>query len=300
MSKTILVLGATGKQGRSVIKALLSYPEAASRSCTIYAATRDPTSTSAQRLSALSPSIKPVLGDLKSMPAAIKALPTKVSAIFIMSYPGRTEEADGIATVDAAVTAGAQHIVFTSVDRGPGSPATEVPHFKTKHNIEQHLKAVCDGSNGRVTYTIIRPPYFLDNLNPGFLGKVFATLWKTQVKRPLAVIDTSDIGTLAGAAIMSADSPSSMHRNRAFEIAGDKLTFVEANQVFHQKAGKDIPTTYGFVVSLLLLLSHDVREMTKFFNEPGFAADVEDSKRRQKMTSFGDWVDRSPYVSNVV
>lgn len=60
MSKPILVLGATGKQGGALVSALLK----AKSDCQILAVTRDTTSGSAQRLIAKSPTIKLVKGDM--------------------------------------------------------------------------------------------------------------------------------------------------------------------------------------------------------------------------------------------
>ncbi len=296
MSKAILVLGATGKQGGSVVRALLAHPKLSADAYTIYAATRNPGSASALRLSALSPTVKPVFGDLKDAATAMTALPTKPWAVFVMSYPGKTEQADGISAIDAAFKAGSSHVVLSSVDRGAGSPPTNVPHFITKHNIEQHLKAISRQSQNRFTYTIIRPTYFLDNIEAGtwLFGRLFATLWKDKVTGPLAVIDCADIGTFASAAILEFDSPN--YRNAEINITGDRLTFEAANQIFSSKTGQNIPVTYSFLVDLLLFVSNDVRKMTEFFNNPGFSARVEDMASVQPLTDFAKWVDRSKHT----
>lgn len=60
MSKAVLISGATGKQGGSVIRALLRQKA----DFQILALTRDAQSGSAQKLSKLSPNIKLVTGNL--------------------------------------------------------------------------------------------------------------------------------------------------------------------------------------------------------------------------------------------
>lgn len=60
MSRAVLITGATGKQGGSVVNALLKQ----GTDYEILAVTRDPQSASAQRLAARSPKIKLVAGNL--------------------------------------------------------------------------------------------------------------------------------------------------------------------------------------------------------------------------------------------
>lgn len=60
MSRSLLILGATGKQGGAVIQALLQ----ANAEFEILAVTRDPQSSSAQNLQRKSPKIKLVTGNL--------------------------------------------------------------------------------------------------------------------------------------------------------------------------------------------------------------------------------------------
>ncbi|KAH8897119.1 NAD(P)-binding protein [Thozetella sp. PMI_491] len=298
MASPILVLGATGKQGGGVIRALLAHPNFSPEEHIIYSATRDPTSASAQRLSALSPSIKPIQGDLRTPKATFANLPRKPFAAFIITYPGKTELEDGIATIDSAVAAGVSHIVFSSVERGQNSPATHVPHFITKHRIETHLKdTVAKAGNNTLSYTIIRPPFFLDNLEPGFLGKIFTTLWRDNVQRPLAVIDTADIGNCGAAAILEAKS--SVYHNAEISLVGDNLTFENANEIFRRKKGYSIPTTFSFVANLLLLLVPSMRTMFEFYNDPAFVAagTPEESNKLYHVAKFEEWVDRSKHVS---
>ncbi len=61
MSRAILVTGATGRQGGAVITNLLKMKVPFN----ILAVTRNPSSASAQRLAAKSPSIKVIQGDLE-------------------------------------------------------------------------------------------------------------------------------------------------------------------------------------------------------------------------------------------
>lgn len=214
-----------------------------------------------------------------------------------MTMPGKHETEQGISIVDEAVKAGAQHFVFSSVDRGEyedRNSATAVPHFITKHNIEAHLRKVADENARKFTYTIIRPPYFLDNLEPGFQGRLFTTLWRDSCDVPMSVIDTRDIGQCAAAAFLDSDNPT--YKNASLNLAGDRLTFDELNAKFQAKTGHPAPTTYSFFSTLLRWMVHDVAEMAKFFQNPGFAATPEESNRLFKMNDVDSWLDQSKHM----
>lgn len=297
MPKTILIFGATGKQGGAVLRALLAHPSFSPTSYTILAATRNVDSPSSQRLSALSPAIKLVKGDINDAVGTFKAMSTKPWGVYTMTMPGKHETEQGISIVDEVVKAGAQHFVFSSVDRGEAegrNSATTVPHFITKHNIEAHLRKVAEENAGKFTYTIIRPPYFLDNLEPGFQGRLFTTLWRDSCTIPMSVIDTRDIGQCAAAAFLDSNNPT--YANASLNIAGDRLTFDELNVKFRAKTGHPVPTTYSIFSTLLRWMVHDVAEMAKFFQKPGFAATPEESSRLFKMNDVDSWLDQSKHM----
>lgn len=72
--------------------------------------------------------------------------------------------------VDIAKKLSLPYLVFTSVASANGN--TGVPHFESKHAIEQHLAA------SGVPHAILQPPMFFDNLpkEPQPLN-----FWKTAV-----------------------------------------------------------------------------------------------------------------------
>jgi len=69
--KPLLVLGATGKQGKKLITTILASPS--KDSFTILALTRNPESASAKAGAARSPTIKLIKGNLDDVPAVFKA-----------------------------------------------------------------------------------------------------------------------------------------------------------------------------------------------------------------------------------
>jgi uncharacterized protein YbjT (DUF2867 family) len=296
MKKIIVVAGATGHQGGSVVRGLLEQSAFDAHDTVIYAVSRDPASPKAQTLTALSPAIKILQGDLSAPAAILKGLPAKPWAIYIMSNPNKTEYTDATALIDAAIKAGAQRIVYSSVDRGYSSAdgynrPSKVQHWQSKHEVEAYLrKRVAE--NKACTYTIIRPVFFLDNFTPNFFGKLTATLWKDYItNRTLKLIDTIDIGKFAACALLDHSDP--RFTNTEVNLAGDELTFGQANDIFKKKTGQDLPTTWKWLTGLVLWLAKDFKLMTDFLVAEGYAAPLGSKDVPFHMTTFEEWVDES-------
>ena len=279
MSTSFLITGATGKQGGSVISAILASPSFSPSTTKIYALTRSPTSASALRLVAKSPSISLISGDLDNIPAIFSSLPSPPTGVFSVQALGKKEVAQGNALIDSAVEAGVKTFVYASVERGGVERSdvnpTDVEHFRTKHEIEKHLKEKAEGTRGTMSYTILRPVFFLDNLQPGLFGRIVATAWRISLpaNKKLQVIDTTDIGPFGAAALLEPENPS--YHNKALSLAGDELTFEEANALFVERTGTPMPTTYEFLSRLILWLAGDAGAMFRWFGTEGFGVEIE-------------------------
>ena len=206
MEGPILVTGATGAQGGAVVRALLK----AADPPTILALTRSPTSPKAQSLASSSPSIKLVQGDLDAIPAiftaAKKLIDYPIRAVFsVQAAQGlggnKDEVAQGKGLIDESLADGVKHFVYSSVDRGGEEKSwdnsTNIPHFRTKHEIELHLREKTKGT--AMTWTMLRPVAFMDNLAPGMQGRVFLAALKSTFKegKTLQWIAVRDIGIVA-------------------------------------------------------------------------------------------------------
>lgn len=78
---------------------------------------------------------------------------------------------------------------------------------------------------------------------------------------------------------------------RSLSLAGDELTFDEANTIYQKQFGCDIPTTYGVVGSALVWAIRDINLMFKFFEEVGHAADIQALREEHLgLLSFSDWL----------
>lgn len=313
VTKTLLITGATGKQGGAVINALLSRFNSKPTSPPpfhILALTRNPSSASAQRLLSRSPTnsnlITLLKGDLSSSPAIFSSLPSlhqKVHGIFSVQLPRfglgaadvATEEQQGKDLVDAAIQHGhVERFVYSSVDRGgpekSDAHGTYVPHFASKFRIEKHLRErTAATADAKMTYTILRTVAFMENLTDDFVGRVFATIWKGMGAQKMQLISTKAIGWFAADALLS-DKPAE-YENRAISIAGNTLDFAQANQVYREVLGKDIPTTFGLAVKPLRWSMHDLDLMFKWLLENQCGADVDECRRRNpEMQDLAAWL----------
>ncbi|KAH7413180.1 hypothetical protein BKA64DRAFT_347280 [Cadophora sp. MPI-SDFR-AT-0126] len=301
MAKTFLVTGATGKQGSAVIDALL----AASQDAKILALTRNIQSQSANALLLKGPDqIKLLEGDLKDCAAIFTKAACTIHGVFCVSIPevgfradSQGEETRGKALVDAALANNVEHFVYTSVDRhgsDSDSNVTDVPHFISKVNIEKHLIGKAKGS--QMSWTILRPTAFMDNIIPGFAGKIFPTAWRVGLspKTKLQLVSTKDIGHFGAKALLSPEE----FAGRGISLAGDDLTFEEANGVFLKNVGHEIPQTYGFIGWFLLWAIKDVNLMFKFFEDIGYNADIAALRQEHHgLLSLEAWLKTSAFAS---
>ncbi|CAI7609133.1 unnamed protein product [Penicillium viridicatum] len=289
---TVLITGATGKQGGSVVKTLLEK----SAPFKILAVTRDVNSASAKKLAQKSPNITLIQGNLDD-PAAIfenvkRQISTSVWGVFSVqtANPRNDDERrQGIALIDESIKQGVKYFVYSSVDRGgerSDQNPTPVPHFIFKHEIEKHLKKKAKGTE--MEWTILRPVAFFDNFTPDYFGKAFATAWQMSLKgKPLQLIATSDIGFFAAAAFMNPEAS----KNHAFSLAGDELTFDQMSEIFKKLTGKNVPTTYWIPVWLMMAGVKELGLMFQWFHDEGFGADIPALKRlNPALKTFEDWL----------
>lgn len=125
---------------------------------------------------------------------------------------------------------------------------------------------------------------------------VFPTAWKVGLSptTKLQLIASADIGYFGAQALLRPKEFS----GRAISLAGDELTFDEANAIFKEKVGKDIPTTFGFVGSGLIWAVKGVGLMFKFFEEVGYAADIQQlRKEHPRLLSLSDWLETSVFAA---
>ncbi|KAJ6789100.1 hypothetical protein PWT90_00402 [Aphanocladium album] len=293
--RTIVVTGATGKQGGALIEALLKEPDAAGFN--IVAVTRDATGSRAQKLA----------GEFNVAVRSIDASKPDVSfdqllsslkpvwGVYSVQVNSDDEELQGKALVDAAVAHGVEHFVYSSGDRGGPvkSPnnATSVKNFAAKYRIEKHLEAAAAASPQRMTYTILRPVTFLENLTNDMHGRGFARMWEQMGSKKLQVVSTRDIGWFAAQAFMH----TAKYNNAALTLVGDELSQTEADAIFHKAVGKQMPLAPCPVASAVKFFLQDTAgDMFRWFEKEGYGGDVEECRKTYpEIQDFGAWVNEN-------
>ncbi|KAJ4003863.1 hypothetical protein NW752_011991 [Fusarium irregulare] len=308
MSRALLITGATGKQGSAVINALLAKD---SSDFVLLAATRNKESPSAKKLAAKSPNIKLIEGDLDSIPALFQAAKQAAGSVPIwgvysvqlsmgkgVTLEGEVRQGKGL--VDESIKAGVKHFVYSSVDRGGDekswSDATVVPHFKTKFEIEHHLRDSTANDKSSMNWTILRPTAFMENLEPIFATKIFLTMIRDTLKdKPLQWVATEDIGFFAAEAFNNPEAWS----KKAISITGDELTFAQLSEAFEHATGGPAGTTFGILGKALKVGVKELRIMVDWFRDEGYGADLANVRKLNPGTkTMEEWVKTSAFMAH--
>lgn len=224
--KTVLVLGATGKQGGSTARHLLE------RGWSVRAFVRDPNATKARALVDLGATL--AVGDLEDTDSVYRAM-KGVYGVFSIQTPMTEhgvegEERHGTACADVAKETGVQHYVHSSVG---GAERPEGINWRlSKLAIERRIV------DNELPFTFLRPSYFMENLDHGMSPLVLVDgelvfcrgLGPTNT---LQMISGPDIGHFAADAF---DDPGK-HIGGKIELAGDELTGDRIAEAFGRHTG---------------------------------------------------------------
>ncbi|CAI6337432.1 unnamed protein product [Periconia digitata] len=305
-TKAILITGATGKQGGSVLKQLATHPS--SPQFSLLAVTRNTTSASAKKITERYSNVILVQGDLNDIPGlfanAKEALkdadkPQDVWGVYSVQPsigPGVTYDGEiqqGTELIDESIKHGVNHFIYSSVDRGGNEKSsdteTPIPHFQTKYHIEKHLLEKAGKQGEKMNWTILRPVAFMDNLEPGMPSKVFLAALRDTLgpNKPMQWISIDDIGLFAAKAFRDPEAWNA----RAEGLAGDELTWEEFNGCWERATGYPVPATYGFLGSALKWAVGEVRVMINWFGTDGYGVNVARLRQEEKeLCGFERWL----------
>ena len=302
MSKAILVTGATGKQGGSVVDALLALPNASEY--TILAVSRDAHGGGAQKLVKKAQNIRIVGGNLDDVPGlfqeAKKVAEQPIWGVYSVQVSmgtGVTLESEvkqGTNLIDESVKSGVKQFVYSSVERGGDEASwnnpTPIDHFKSKHQIEHYLK----DNAGKMPWTILRPVAFMDNLAPGMQSRVFLTAMRDSLNgKTNQWIATTDIGWFAAQAFAKPEQWS----HKAVGLAGDELTFDQQQQIFAKTTSAPPTPVFGFMGSFLKYMVTELGLMLNWFGTDGYKVDIPALRKTYPgLMDFETWMkEKSPF-----
>ena len=255
--RTVLITGATGKQGGATIRSLQG------KNFNLRAMTRHPGGEAARVLQGLGVDI--VEGDLNDEASLERAM-DGVWGVYGVQNTWEAgvegEETQGHRLARLAHAAGVQHYVYASV--GSAHRKTGIPHFDNKARVEATVRSV-----GFPSYVIIQPVFFMENLpSPWFLNgdTIYAAMKPTTVLQMIAV---EDIGKYGAHAFTHAAEMA----GREIDIAGDAKTMPEAAAILSKAMGRSI----NFVeipIAEVRKNSEDFAIMLEWFGDVGYNADI--------------------------
>jgi uncharacterized protein YbjT (DUF2867 family) len=260
LNKTILVAGATGRQGGAVVSHLLK------NNFTVKALSRTPGSVAAQLLA--SKGIDVVKGDMADAPSLVSAMKGCHGVFSIQNYfeyGAEKEVAYGKNMADAAKQTGIAHFIYNSVCNADSD--TGVPHFETKHVIKQHIKSI------GLPATILKPVKFMENyyipqVFKGILGgKLFDSI-KSGKKHQMIAVD--DIGAYVADAFINAGQ----YMGKTIELAGDEMTNEEVAVTMQEVLGIKVKFKRLPLFVVKLVMDKEMYLMFKWFNDKGYTANI--------------------------
>ena len=273
--QTVLITGATGKQGGATARAL------AGKGFTLRAMTRKPDSDAARAIAAETGAAI-IRGDLDD-PASLKSALQGAWGVFAVQntweagVAGEEEQGKRIATL--AKDAGVQHFVYTSV--GSADRKTGIPHFENKSRVEDTVRAL-----GFPSHVILRPVFFMENLiSPWFLNgdNMYAAL---QPDTTLQMIAVDDIGQYGARAFTDA----ARLNRREIDLAGDAVTMPQAAAALSSGLGRTI-TFVQIPMSDVRKNSEDFALMLEWFERVGYDVEIPELAREFgiRPTKLTEW-----------
>jgi uncharacterized protein YbjT (DUF2867 family) len=264
--KTLLITGATGRQGGAVIRHLLP------KGWKLRALTRDPGSHSARSLK--DKGVEVVQGDLEDAASVARAAAGVYGIYSVQDFwavGAKREIQQGKNVADAAKKAGVKHLVYSSV--GGAERNTGIPHWESKWEIEKYIRSL------DLPVTVIRPVtfmdgYYIDQVEIGILkGKLVDPV---RADKPYQTIATNDIGAFVTLAFERPEE----FMGKELEIAGSELTNAEAAQVFSRVLGKPVKFQKLPLPIVRLVMGKEFYVMFRWFNEAGYKANIPELRRK--------------------
>ncbi|MDP9844930.1 NmrA/HSCARG family protein [Streptosporangium lutulentum] len=286
MRKTVVVVGATGLQGRVVTARLLA------GGWRVRALTRDPGGASAQALAAAGAElVRAEMGVLGSLVAAAEGAygmfgvqPTVGSPGTPPDFTAEDEVRWGVNVAEAARAAGIRHFVFASV-AGAGRHDEEVlpRNVVSKWRIERHIAEL------GLPATILRPVSFMENYTGGYHlheGTV-TTAFEPDVPQQIMAVD--DVGVFAALAFARPDE----WIGRAIDLAGDEVTPRRIAEAIGAAIGRPVPYVQ-LPIETIRQIGEEFAFAYEWLNTLGWRADIAAARRiHPGLMDLRTWLERT-------
>jgi uncharacterized protein YbjT (DUF2867 family) len=242
-NKTALVTRATGVQGKATIAHLVN------SGWTIRALVSDTSSDRAADLKSFGEQVSLCQGTWKE-PSTIEAVIKGCHALVFIQLPSFTDDAEvqeARVILNLAKDAGVQHVIFSSslVLNNPNAAEelkglSAAPAVLNKADVEELVK-----SSG-MTWTLLRPGYFLTNLLPPLVYWMYPDVRDGQLVNSygpdcvLTLVDPDDIGAFIAAAL---NDPGKFG-GQTITVVGENMRFADMIEKFSEACGRQIEVVY--------------------------------------------------------
>ena len=288
--KSILVIGATGNQGRAVVRHLSAFED----EFQVHGLTRDASGEGAQKL--IDRGVVMLQGDLED-PGSLRRWMEGMDGIFCVTnfwmwgYDHQVEQGKNAA--DIAHEMGVEHFVFSGV--GDHDQPTGIPHFDSCWEIDQHIQQL------DLPSTVLKPVFFMQNferLADDILDGTLAMPLDEGVH--LQMVDIDDVGKAATVAFRRPDDFVGTRHN----LAGQALTLEQMARTLSEVIDIDVEPQHVPVEQAKEQIGEEAAAMYQWFNEHGYTTDLKACQKTFgfEFTEFEDylykhgWETRSPDV----
>jgi uncharacterized protein YbjT (DUF2867 family) len=273
--KTILVTGATGKQGGAVARHLNN------GGWHVRILTRDPNKPEAKRCREMGMEVmKANLDDKNSVLKAADGV-YGIYSVQSLEQGVEVEARQGKMLADVAKNRGVRHFVYSSV--GAANRNTKIPHFESKWQVEQHIDSL------KIPATIFRPVWFMDNfLMPQFRDSILKGTLSMPLKpdKTLEMIAVDNIGGFVAEAFEDPDE----FIGQAIDIAGDELTIPQVAKKLSKVVGHDVKFV-EMPMKEMKKASEEWAIMFQWFNDVGYKSDIPKLRRMlPDLMDFDAWL----------
>lgn len=264
--RTVLVAGATGRQGGAVVIHMLP------QGWKLRALTRNPKGYAARQLAAKG--VELVQGDLDDAASLERAANGAYGIYSVQDFwtiGARREVQQGKNLSDVAKKVGVEHLVYSSV--GGAERNTGITHWETKWEVEKHIRSL------KLPVTVLRPVSFMETYH---ILEVEVGLLKGKLAdpirgdKPYQTIATDDIGAFAALAF---ERPKDFI-GAELEIAGSELTNIEAAKVFSRVLNRPVKFQKLPLPIVRLVLGKEFYQMFHWFNTKGYRANIPELRRK--------------------
>ena len=306
MPNLLTVFGATGQQGGSVVEYVINDP-VLSKEFKVRGITRDSTKPAAQALQQKGVDVVEAdADDRDSLKRAMQGVHT-VFGVTATIYDEKLKErelAQGKAMADAAVAAGVQYFIFSTLSNGTkisGGKLLNLAHFDVKAEIEDYIRTL------PIKSAFFAPGSFMQNFGhlmaPRPTGDgtyAIANFVKPETKLPL--IDTvDDAGKYVGAILAQPEE----YEGKVFSAATRLYSYSEIVETMSKVSGKKVNYTQLPLQVWSSFLPAESREylvdMFLWIQDYGYYGPETEKlvewtakQARGKLTTFEEYLAKSP------